>query len=114
MRGEGEFGELLGCAVLSGGSVGKRSVVVGVERPKIGDSNEGGKFGVNQRHDGRRRSGRHRFAKGQLYFRGVLEGASLGQRRHQRDSAHRVAVSCEDVRRYCGESHLKQAQCQRI
>ena len=114
MCGEGEFGELLGCPALSGVSVRKRSVVVGVERPQIGDSVEGGKFAVNQRHKGRRQSGGHRLANGQWYFRGVLDGASLGQRRHERDSAHRVAVCCEDVRRYCGQSHLNHAQRQRI
>ncbi|MGA7133871.1 MAG: hypothetical protein WBZ15_16275 [Mycobacterium sp.] len=114
MRGKGEFGELLGCPALSGESVRRRSVVLAVERPQIGEGADGGKFAVNQRHKGRRRSGGHRLAEGQWYLRGVLDAASLGRRRHERDSAHRVGVCGEDVRRYCGESLLNHAQRQRI
>ena len=78
MRGEGEFGQLLGCEALSGVSVGKHSVVVGVERPKIGDSVEGGKLAVNQRHKGRRHSGGRRLANGQWYYAGCRTGRRSG------------------------------------
>ena len=78
MCGEGEFGELLGCPALSGVSVRKRGVVVGVERPQIGEGADGGNFAVNQRHNLRRRSGGHWLAKGQLYFRGVWTGRRSG------------------------------------